>query len=212
MVAMMVGLRPWDDRMPDLSPDGTAAEDELARTTLAELDLLVRAAPPTDPHERRCARLLAERLRTQLDVSAAGEQLCAVRTIAGPVQSVRQMLVLMSTETEDDWAVAARRMARTPEAFAGYIASLSEGARRGILAAPRQVNGTVEQLRQWVAAYGGRGWFAEFCAGADVSQSLRNELDQAATVAVEAATALRRWLANEYLPRTQGISDGVGSG
>lgn len=202
VVAMIVGLRPQDDRMPNLSPDRTAAEDDLARTTLAELDALVRKAPPADPDERRCARLLAERLRTQREVNAAGEQLCAVRPIAGPVQSVRQMLVLMSTETEDAWAAAARRMARTPKAFAGYVASLTEGARRGILAAPRQVNGMVEQPQQWISAHGGRGWFAEFCAEADVSKSLRAELDRAATVAVEATSELKDWLANEYLPRT----------
>ena len=41
LVATQLGTRPGDDRLPDLSPAGLAAEEELERETLAELDRVV---------------------------------------------------------------------------------------------------------------------------------------------------------------------------
>ncbi|MGH3166325.1 MAG: DUF885 family protein, partial [Trebonia sp.] len=80
-VATMLGLESGAQGLPDLSPAGYQAEDELARRTLADLDRLTSQAPPTSDSERRCARLLRERLETALAVSATGEQLRAVRSI-----------------------------------------------------------------------------------------------------------------------------------
>ena len=57
----------------------------------------------------------------------------------------------------------------------------------------------------------GRGWFAQFAAGADVPQALRADLDRAAAAAIAAITELRDWLAADYLPRTDGQPDGVGA-
>jgi uncharacterized protein (DUF885 family) len=65
-------------------------------------------------------------------------------------------------------------------------------------------------LRQWTAAGDGRGWFAEFAAAADVSASLRAELDRAAAGASESVAELARWLAAEYLPQASDTPDGVG--
>src|SRR6266566_3151193 len=60
-VATSLGLRPGEDRLPDLSPAGQDALDDLARSTLAGLADVERAAAPVGD-ERRCARLL-RRLR-----------------------------------------------------------------------------------------------------------------------------------------------------
>src|SRR5215467_10231559 len=71
ILATMLGLHPGEHRLPDYSPDGQAAADALARTALAELT----AARPADSaaddgDERRCARLLRERLEAGLAHSA----------------------------------------------------------------------------------------------------------------------------------------------
>src|SRR5450759_2278715 len=166
LLATRLGLRPDEDRLPDLSPAGQQAADELARTALAELDRVERAARPAGGDERRCARLMRERLEGDLALSAEGEHLRAISNIIGPVQQVRGVFMMMPTATAEHWAVIARRMARVPEALAGYRASLAEGARRGLLAAPRQVHAVVGQLDEWRAAANGRGWFAEFAVGA----------------------------------------------
>ena len=209
LLATQLGLRPDEDRMPDFSPAGQQAADELARSTLARLDLIERASAPAGGDEQRCARLLRERLDAGLAMSSQGEHLREVSNIFGPVHQMRGVFLSMPTATADDWAVIARRMAHTGPAMAGYRASLAEGARRGLLAAPRQVRSMVAQLDEWAATAGGRGWFAEFAASAAVQSALRAELDTAAASASSAA-GLREWLAAEYLPRTAGTADGVG--
>ena len=65
-----------------------------------------------DPVERRCARLLRERLSAELDAHWAGEGFRSLNILFSPVHSVRQVFTLMPTATDEDWAVIARRIAR----------------------------------------------------------------------------------------------------
>src|SRR5579875_3224216 len=211
LLSTSLGLRKDEDRLPDLSPAGQQAKDDLARLTLARLDAIERQGPPGDPDERRCARLLRERLEAALAVSDAGEHLRHMSNVFGPPQRVRGTFLLMPAATEDDWAVIARRMGRIPEALAGYRASLEEGARRGLLAAPRQVATLEGQLADWLAAGSGKGWFAEFAAGAQADPPLRADLDRAAASAAEAVAGLRGWLAESYEALAEGTPDGVGA-
>jgi uncharacterized protein (DUF885 family) len=203
-VATGLGTHPGDDRVPDLSPAGRAALDELARDVLDRLP----AAAVVDEDDRRCARLLAERLAAGLAVTGSGDHLREVRNIFGPHQQVRRLFELMPTTTAEDWAVVARRMAKVPEAFAGYVQSLSEGSRRGLHAAPRQVETVVGQLDEWAAS----AWFPTFVAAAPDSapSSVRADLDAAAVTAQAAAADLREYLATSYLPAAEGTPDAVG--
>jgi uncharacterized protein (DUF885 family) len=209
-VATRLGIAPDEDRMPDLSPAGQAALDDLRRRTLAALDALPPGAAAASDDERRCARLLRERLGAALAMSEAGEHLREVSNIFGPVQRVRSIFTLMPAETGGDWAVVARRMGAVPDALAGYRESLALGAQRGLLAAPRQVSTVAVQLGQWLAAGSGAGWFAEFAAGADVPAALRTDLDAAAAGAAAAVAELRDWMTADYLPRAAGTPDGMG--
>ncbi|HEX5402969.1 MAG TPA: DUF885 domain-containing protein [Pseudonocardiaceae bacterium] len=200
------------DRLRDMSPAGQDAIDELSRRTLTALDVLERDVNGgLTGDELRCARLLRERLTVALEVSASGEHLRSVQNIIGPLQAVRMTFTMMPTATEDDWAMIARRMTRLPDATTGYIASLAEGARRGLFAAPRQVITQAEQLREWAAAGQGKGWFAEITSAADVSPALRADLDAAAAAAIGATDALRTWLLEDYLPQADGTPDAVGA-
>ncbi|SNR95848.1 Uncharacterized conserved protein, DUF885 familyt [Geodermatophilus pulveris] len=206
IVATSLGTRPGDDRLPDLGPAGLEAEAQLARDTLAELDRTLAADPALDgdPVERRCARLLRERLGAELAAHDAGEGLRAVSNLASPVHSVRQVFLLMPTASDDDWAVVARRMARVPESYRGFTASLAEGARRGLFAAPRQVVTVVGQLDEWLAG----PYFAGLAAvGPD---ALRGELDAAARAADAAVAEVRDFLRDVYLPQADGTPDAVG--
>jgi uncharacterized protein (DUF885 family) len=209
MVATVLGVRPGDDRMPDLSPSGHDAADDLARATLAGLDAIERVGVAGNGAERRCARLLRDRLTSRLAVSEIGEHLRAVGNLMSPVQAVRRVFTMMPTGTPDDWAVIARRMSGVPGALTGYRATLTEGARLGLLAASRQVVAVLGQLSEWIGD--GRGWFAEFAAAADVPPAVRVELDRGADAAIGAVAELRDWLAEWYLPRTEQVPDGVGA-
>jgi uncharacterized protein (DUF885 family) len=210
-LATSLGIRPAEDRIPDLSPEGQQARDDLARSALTGLDTLLGGAVPDDGDERRCARLLRERLEAGLAMSEAGEHLREVSNIFGPLQEVRSIFLLMPTATADDWAVVARRMRRIPAALAQYQASLATGAARRLFAAPRQVTTVTRQIGDWLAARGGAGWFAEFAAGADGPPALRGELDGAAADAAAAVAQLSDWLTAEYLPAAQGTPDGAGT-
>jgi uncharacterized protein (DUF885 family) len=209
-VATRLGITPDEDRMPDLSPAGHAALDDLRRSTLAALDALPPGAAAASDDERRCARLLRERLDAALAMSQAGEHLREVSNIFGSLQQVRSIFTLMPADTDGDWGVMARRMGAVPAALAGYRESLALGAERGLFAAPRQVETVAGQLGEWLAAGAGAGWFAEFAAGAEVPAALRADLDTAAAGAAAAAARLRDWMTEDYLPRAAGTPDGMG--
>jgi uncharacterized protein (DUF885 family) len=206
VVATQLGARPGDDRLPDPGPEGVEAEAELARRTLGELDRLLAAEPglDDDPVERRCARLLRERLGAELAAHEAGEGYRALSNLFSPVHSIRQVFSLMPAATEEDWAVIARRMARVPEAYRGYRAALEEGTRRELLAAPRQVRTVVGQLDEWLAG----PYFGSFAARGP--ERLRGELEAAARSADEAVAQVRDFLRDTYAPAAEGTPDAVG--
>ncbi|MGY1635284.1 DUF885 domain-containing protein [Geodermatophilus sp. SYSU D00742] len=206
LVATSLGTRPGDDRLPDPSPAGLEAEAQLARDTLAELDRVLAADPALtdDPVERRCARLLRERLGAELAAHEAGEGLRALSNLFSPVHSIRQVFLLMPSASEEDWAVIARRMARVPEAYRGFRASLEEGARRGLFVAPRQVSTVVGQLGEWLAG----PFFAGFAAGGP--DALHGELEESARAADEAVAEIRDFLRDTYAPQAEGTPDAVG--
>ena len=215
LVATSLGLPFGQDELPDLSPSGLEAMAELRRATLASLTKVEQSAGPggfADDDERRCARLLRERLETELAISVSGENLRAMSNIFGPPQQVRGIFLLMPAATSDDWAVIGRRIGEVPAALAGYRASLTEGAARGLFAAPRQVQTVAGQFDAWLTTGNGAGWFADFAAGApdDISAALRADLDRASAAADAAVAALRDWLLADYLPGAAGTPDGVG--
>ncbi|HEV7726873.1 MAG TPA: DUF885 domain-containing protein [Modestobacter sp.] len=206
IVATSLGRTPASDRLPDLSPAGLAAEAELQRSTLAELDRVLAADPALaeDVVELRCARLLRERLTAGLAQHEAGEGLRELSNLFSPVHSVRQVFSMMPTRTAEDWSVLARRMAQVPGAYRGYVATLTEGAAQGLFAAPRQVHTVVGQLDEWLAG----PYFAGLAA--DGPDELRAELDAAAAAADGAVAEVRDFLRDTYAPQAEGTPDAVG--
>jgi uncharacterized protein (DUF885 family) len=206
IVATQLGTRPGDDRLPDLSPAGMEAEAELARRTLAELDSVLVADPSLDddPVERRCARLLRERLASDLGMHEAGEGFMTLNNLFSPIHAIRQVFSMMPAASDEDWAVIARRMARVPETYRGFRETLEEGCRRGLVVAPRQATTVVAQLDEWMAG----PYFAGFVAGGPEAQL--PELLAAARAADEAVAEMRDYLRDVYSPHTEGTPDAVG--
>ncbi|MFC5946709.1 DUF885 domain-containing protein [Pseudonocardia lutea] len=196
LLATSLGLPTGQDRLPDLSPAGEEALDALDWDTLARLDA---AGEPGNDTERRCARLLRERLAAARATRELGEHLRNVQILFGPVQDLRTTLTLMPTGTAEERSNVAARLAAVPAAFAGYAESLRAGAARGLLAAPRQVDAVVDQFGAWLAA----DWFAAFAAEAGLP-------DGSADAATAALGTLREFLTREYRPRTEGVADAVG--
>ncbi|SFE49123.1 Uncharacterized conserved protein, DUF885 familyt [Actinacidiphila alni] len=195
-------------RLPDFSPAGADALAALARDTLDRLTE-AEARPGGDSDaERRCGRLLRERLTAELAVHEADEHLRTVSNISSPAHSIREAFTLMPTETAEDYADLAARLRAVPASVEGYRAALAEGLSRKLYGGPRQVATVIGQLGEWTGDDGGDSWFAGLTA--DGPQELRGELDAAAAEATAAYAALRDWLRDVYAPAVEGASDTVG--
>ncbi|MGV4982089.1 DUF885 domain-containing protein [Streptomyces sp. NRAIS4] len=204
-----LGVKESSSRLPDYSPAGQAALAELARTTLAKLDEAERQPGADSDVERRCGRLLRERLTAELAVHEADEHLRAVGNMSTPGHSVRDVFTVTPSQTDEDWAAIAERLRAVPGALAGYRESLQLGLDRKLFAAPRPTATYIGQLTEWTDTDGqGRGWYEDFVAAGP--QALRAELDEAARAATGALVELRDWLRDVYAPAIEGTPNTVG--
>ncbi|MDX3798754.1 DUF885 domain-containing protein [Streptomyces sp. AK04-3B] len=208
-----LGVQESSSRLPDFSPAGQEALARLSRDTLAKLDEAELRPGADSDIERRCARLLRERLTAQLAVHDADEGLRTVGNMATPAHHVREVFTVTPSRTDEDWTAIAERLRAVPTALAGYRESLALGLERKLHAAPRPTATFVEQLTQWSDADGeGAGWFEEFVAAGAESRpdALRAELDEAARAATAAVVQLRDWVRDVYAPTIEGVPDTVG--
>lgn len=204
-----LGVAASSGKLPDLSPAGRAAAAELSRSTLALLDAAERQPGADSDVERRCGRLLRERLTAEIAVFEADEDLRAVSNIHSPAHSVREIFTLTPADTDEDWAAIAERLRAVPAAYAGYRECLALGLDRGLYGSPRPTATFIEQLTGWAGESGdGEAFFAEFAAGGP--DALRAELDEAAAGATGAVVELRDWMRDVYAPAVEGQPDPVG--
>ncbi|MDH2390684.1 DUF885 domain-containing protein [Streptomyces sp. HNM0663] len=210
-VGTYLGHKQSSSRLPDYSPAGQEALADLARETLGKLDAAEKQPEANSDEERRCGRLLRERLTAELAVHEADEGLRAVSNIHSPAHTVREVFTVTPTETEEDWAAVAQRLRAVPQSLEGYRASLALGLDRGLPGGPRAAGTFIGQLGEWLGeggSSGGRGWFEEFAAGGP--ERLRTELDEAARTANASLDELRGWMRGVYAPAVSGAADTAG--
>ncbi|MGV9456692.1 DUF885 domain-containing protein [Streptomyces sp. NPDC003635] len=203
-----LGHKASSSRLPDLSPAGQEALAELARATLARLDEAERQPGADSELERRCARLLRERLTAELAVHESEEGLRMVGNLGTPAQSVREIFSITPADTEEDWQAIAERLRAVPAALGGYRESLTLGLERKLYAGPRPTATFLEQLGEWADTGAGRSYFEDFAAAGPESQ--RAELDEAARVATAAVVELRDWMRDVYAPAVEDAPNTVG--
>ncbi|MEU0396259.1 DUF885 domain-containing protein [Streptomyces sp. NPDC006208] len=192
--------------LPDYSPAGQEAVAALARETLARLDEAEKLPGAESGVERRCSRLLRDRLTAQLAVHEAKEGLRTVSNLSSPAHEVRSVFTVTPTESEEDWAAVAQRLRGVPAALDGYRASLALGLEHKVYAGPRATNTVIGQFTEWIGTE--RNWFEAFAANGP--DALRAELDEAARIAGEGLVALRDWMRDVYAPAVAGAPDTVG--
>jgi uncharacterized protein (DUF885 family) len=200
--ATSMGVKGHDDRLTDLSPAGHAAQDELVTRTLAEL----AAALSQSARDDTARSLMVDRLEVTHDSYLAADQLRDVRVLGSSMGSVRSCFDLMAYDTDDDWAIAARRLAAVPDALDGWLVSLREGMARGVVAARRQALGCAQQARAWSGQAEGnpRPFFHALVDGfeqrAAHDDALLGDLRRGADIATEAFAQTGEFLASEYAP------------
>ncbi|MFI6251350.1 DUF885 domain-containing protein [Streptomyces sp. NPDC051016] len=203
-----LGVKESASRLPDTSPAGDEAVARLQRDTLAKLAEAERQPGADSDIERRCARLLRERLTASLAVHEADESLRSVSNLSSVAHAVRQVFTVTPTATEEDWAAVVERLRAVPAALEGYRQSLELGLDRKLYAGPRATATFVGQLGEWADTGDGKGWFEQFAAAGP--EALRTGLDEAAGAATEAVVALRDWMRDVYAPAIEGAPDVVG--
>ncbi|MFE7127135.1 DUF885 domain-containing protein [Streptomyces sp. NPDC057617] len=201
-----LGVAESSRRLPDFSPAGQQALADLARETLRRLDAAETLPGADTDAERRCGRLLRERLTAELAVHDTDEGLRKVSNIHSPAHHIREVFTVTPAETDEDWAAIAERLRAVPAALEGFRASLALGLERKLYAGPRPTATFIGQLTEWAGE--DSGWFEEFAAAGP--GSLRTELDSAAHQATAAVAELRDWMRDVYAPAVEDAPDTVG--
>lgn len=197
VTATYMGISGHESELTDYSPEGFAARAELQRRTLARLERSLAVAPTTAA-EQVAGNAMRERLALDVELYDAGVTSSELNVIESPLQSLRGVFDLMSTDGEEAWEAIARRLSGFPHALAGFRESLRQAAADGRVAARRQVVACADQCRAWRPD-------ADDVFGALVARyrsdgPLRPELERAMATTVEALADFERFLREELAP------------
>ncbi len=207
-IATWIGIPGKLDEYADMSPAGHAKGVEESRKVLA----LLVAATEVDDVDWVTRTDLVNELTLMQESSDAGLWMRDVNVIESPAQKIRDILDLMPTDTEQNWADIAGRLNNLPKAIDGYIETLTLGIQKGVTPAKRQVREVIEQARKHAAA---DGFFHNFTASASLAderplpESLKADLARAAAVDAAAYEKLGDFMHDVLLPAAQD-EDGVG--
>lgn len=198
LMATYAGIAGHEDEMPDLSPDGYAAREELARKALAD----ATAAKPADEREQVAKDAFLERLGLDGERYAAHIPQSEVSVIESGLHEVRMVFDLMNTEGEESWAAIDARLTAVPETLEGYRETLASNADAGHVSARRQLEEVASQVRHWTGEEGSAGSiFATMVAGSGQRGALQAQLETHAADASAAFAAFGDFLRSDLAPR-----------
>ncbi|MDQ4112067.1 MAG: DUF885 domain-containing protein, partial [Actinomycetota bacterium] len=198
LTATYVGVAGHDAELPDLSPDGMQAVEELNRAAYAD----VAAIKPVDEREQVAKDAFLERVGLDIEFAEAQLDRKFVSVITSGIHNLREVFDLMPTGTEDDWAAIGARLAKMPDAVAGYTATLREEAAAGRVSATAQYEKVADQIQSWTGQKAAGDFFTGLVsrAPAAVPASLRAELEASAAKANEAFAEFGRFMAADLVP------------
>lgn len=192
--ATYAGIGGYDDQLDDLSPEGYAARAELARRTLAELDV---TEPENEP-ERTAKEAMQERLGLELARYEAGEVTSELNVIASALHDLRQVFDLMPTEGEQAICNIAARLNQFAGALEAYKTTLRTAADAGHVSSRAQILEVAKQCDIWVDPNGDNffhGLVDRLTADGTLAAELRRGAAAATAATAEFGTFLRRELA-----------------
>ncbi|MEU4455583.1 DUF885 domain-containing protein [Nocardioides sp. NPDC023903] len=198
LTATYVGVAGHDAELPDLSPDGMQAVEELNRAAYAD----VAAIKPVDEREQVAKDAFLERVGLDIEFAEAQLDRKFVSVITSGIHNLREVFDLMPTGTEDDWAAIGARLAGMPDAVAGYTATLREEAAAGRVSATAQYEKVADQILSWTGQKGAGDFFTGLVSRTPeaVPASLRAELKVSAAKANEAFVEFGRFMTADLVP------------
>ena len=198
IAATYYGIAGHDDSLPDFSPDGFSAREELAAEALAG----VRAATPVDAREAVARDAFVERLGLQQQLTEAGYARSELSVIGSALHEIRQVFDLMDLDGDEAWEHAASRIEAVPAALDGYRVTLADEASKGRVVASRQYAEVAAQVERWTGQVGSGGdFFAQLVRRSGTDGPLRARLEAGAAAASRAFGGFGLFLDDEMAPR-----------
>lgn len=194
--ATSAGISGYDDKTDDLSPEGFAAQAELIRRTVNELDV----TEPEHESEQVAKEAMVERLGLELTRLDSGFAATEVNVIVSGLHGLRMALDLMPTEGEQAVANIAARLGAFPVALKQYRRTLLEGADQGVVSAAVQLAAVADQCDAWTDP-SRDNFFHGLADRLNTSGALAGELRTAADAATAATAEFGRFLRDELAPR-----------
>ncbi len=199
MWATLLGDERFDDRWPDLGPDGRAAEEAAYRATLAEAKAI--PADGLDPEQVITRDLLILVTENQLEALAQKQYQLGLDHMSGPQVWPAEMAQYQPADTAERLDKLITRFSAYPAMIEQYIGTLREGIADGRTAAAVPVRRAIEQIDRLLAM-----------APADhpaASMARASDEDRPRVVAVVeehvygGLRQLRDFLAGEYEPKAR---------
>jgi uncharacterized protein (DUF885 family) len=195
LTATFIGVAGHDHELPDLTPSGFGAREELTRSAYSA----VEAATPSDEREQVARDAFLERLGLDLELVDAGFMRSQMNVIETPLHELRMVFDLMPKEGDEAWSNIGARLEGIPRALEGYRTTLREEAAAGRVVARRQYAEVAEQVRRWTGQEGlGGDVFANLVA--DAPGDTADRLSEAASGASAAYAEFGRFLETELVP------------
>ena len=205
--ATYAGKKVGEDKLDDTTPEAADHYNELAKKLLAE----VQAAPVRDAVDQVTKDAMISTTQLGIEIHESGLGHRDLNPIASPAQGIRDIFDLSPTATEENWANLAKRMKAVEGAVEGYIRTLQLGIDAKDTPAKRQIALALTQAQQITAA---DGFFRKFAAGAsadgaELPESLKRDLAEAAEVATAAYGTLADFFENKLMPAGNDV-DAIG--
>lgn len=180
----------------DFSAEGEQAWMSLIASTLND----VRKTDTLDHVDEVTKAALMQSLEIDHDLFEAGEVLGAMNNISTPIQSIRDGLTLMPTDTRADWDDIIRVIEAVPQALTQYQQALSIAVDRGLPPSRVQVQAVLADLAQQTSSNNPYERMLDLLNDSAYSQELSGRLSQSGEKATGATREFAAWLADTIAP------------
>ncbi|MGI8658273.1 MAG: DUF885 domain-containing protein [Candidatus Limnocylindria bacterium] len=147
--ATLLGDERFNDRWPDIGPNGRADEEAAFRSVLDEARAI--ATDGLRPEEVITRDLLILVAENGLEALAQKQYQLAIDHMSGPQIWPAEIAQYQPADTDDRFAMLLARLGRYPEVIEQYVETLAEGVADGRTAAAVPVRRTIEQIDRMLA-------------------------------------------------------------